>query len=184
VFTTYLENKHSFNSKNPFSMKNILYSLVVLVIFIASCQTKTDTVTFDSVRSKNDLTKTLDTMYAAFTARDINTFLSLLAKDGFFCGTSPKDLWDKATYAKLMTAMLADTSFSTKISVDKREIRFDQNGNSAFVVDQFFFEWNKRIPIRHIIHFVKNGDAWKCDFLSTALIPKDEDFEKIYNSVK
>ena len=80
--------------------------------------------------------------------------------------------------------MLADTSLSTKISVDKREIRFDKTGNSAFVIDQFFFAWNNKIPVRHTVHFVKNGNAWKCDFLSTSYIPKDEDIDKIYNAVK
>ena len=139
---------------------------------------------FDKVAAKEGLTKTLDTMYAAFTARDSTTFLSLMTEDGLFCGTSPKDIWEKANYAKLMTAMLADTSFSTKISVDRREIRFDITGNSAFVIDQFFFEWNLKIPVRHTIHFIKIGNTWKCDFLSTAFIPKDEDMDKIYNAVK
>jgi hypothetical protein len=154
------------------------------VIFVTSCKLKTETAPFDPVAAKEDLTKTLDTMYSAFETRDSTVFLSLMSDDGFFCGTSPKDLWDKATYSGLMKAMLADTSFSTKISVDRREIRLDKSGNSAFVVDQFFFEWNKKIPIRHTIHFIKIGNTWKCDFLSTNLIPKDEDFEKIYNAVK
>ncbi len=165
-------------------MKKAFYSIVVALILLTSCQPKTDTVPFDKVAAKEDLTKTLDTMYAAFRDRNIKTFLSLMADDGLFCGTSPKDIWDKATYAKLMSAMLADTSLSTGIKVDRREIRFDTDGKSAFVIDQFFFEWNKRIPIRHTVHFIKSGEAWKCDFLSTALIPKDEDFEKIYNAVK
>ncbi len=165
-------------------MKMLLYSMVVTVIFVTSCQPKQNTIPFDPIAVKADITKTLDTMYSAFETRDSNAFLSLMADDGFFCGTSPKDLWDKPTYSKLMRTMLADISFSTKISVDKREIRLDKNGNSAFVVDQFFFEWNKKIPIRHIVHFIKSGNTWKCDFLSTNLIPKDEDFEVIYSAVK
>ena len=188
-FTKYDGNKSikeirlSFNTENPLNMKKLLYSIVVTVIFATSCQPK-KTIPFDTVATTAELTKVLDTMYKAFETRDSTTFLSLMADDGFFCGTSPKDLWDKATYTKLIAATLADTSFSTKISVDRREIRFDKNGNSAFVVDQFFFEWNKKIPIRHIVHFIKRGNTWKCDFLSTNLIPKDEDFEQIYNAVK
>ena len=165
-------------------MKKSIYSIVVAVVLLTSCQPKTDIVPFDKVAAKEGLTKTLDTMYAAFRDRNIKTFLSLMADDGLFCGTSPKDIWDKATYAKLMAAMLADATLSTGISVDRREIRFADNGNSAFVIDQFFFEWNKRIPVRHTVHFIRSGNTWKCDFLSTALIPKDEDFDKIYNAVK
>lgn len=165
-------------------MKNTLRLLFVVLFIFTACQPKTATTPFDKVAAKEGLTKTLDTMYAAFSARDSITFMSLMTEDGLFCGTSPKDFWDKATYAKLMTALLADTSLSTKISVDKREIRFDKTGNSAFVIDQFFFAWNNKIPVRHTIHFVKNGNAWKCDFLSTSFIPKDEDIDKIYNAVK
>ncbi len=165
-------------------MKNSYALLFVTLILIISCQPKQKTDPFDEVAAKEDLTKSLDTLYSAFENRDSTAFLSLMTDDGFFCGTSPYDLWRKKKYSKLITAMLSDTSFSTKISVGRREIRFEKSGNSAFVVDQFFFEWNKLIPVRHIFHFIKIGNVWKCDFLSTAFIPKDEDMDKIINALK
>ena len=80
--------------------------------------------------------------------------------------------------------MFADPSFSPNITVDKREVRLENDGNSAMIVDQFFFEWNKKIPVRHIVHFVRIGDKWTCNFLSTTFIPNDEDLDKIFNAVK
>ena len=80
--------------------------------------------------------------------------------------------------------MFADSSFNSHIVVDKREFLIDKGQNSAVVVDQFFFEWNKKIPVRHIVHFVRNKDKWTCNFLSTTFIPRDEDLEKILNAVK
>src|SRR5665647_1671535 len=118
-------------------MKKTFYSLTVSLILISSCQPKPKTVPFDPVAAKEDLTKTLDKMYLAYNTRDINSFLSLMADDGLFCGTDSKNLWDKATYSKLMTAIFANPSFSPNITVSRREIRLDKDGNSAMVVDQF-----------------------------------------------
>lgn len=165
-------------------MKKIFYCMFLAMIFFTSCQPKTKAVSFDTVAAKEDLTKTLDKMYLAYNTRDIQTFLSLMADDGLYCGTDSKNIWDKAAYSKLMTAMFEDQSFSPNITVDQREIRFDNNGNSAMVVDQFFFEWNKKIPVRHIVHFNKHGNIWTCSFLSTTFIPNDEDLEKIFSAVK
>jgi hypothetical protein len=81
-----------------------------------------------------------------------------MTNDGLFCGTNSDSLWDKVIYARLMTEMLKDPSFPPKILVDKREIRFDNNGNSAMIVDQFFLEWNKKIPVCHIVHFVRTEE--------------------------
>lgn len=80
--------------------------------------------------------------------------------------------------------MFADQSFSPSISVSQREIHLDKDGNSAIVMDQFFFEWNKKIPVRHIAHFVRTGDQWICNFLSTTYVPNDEDMGKIFNALK
>lgn len=134
-------------------MKRTYYFLIVAFIMISSCQPKLQTGSFDVVATKQDLTKTLDQMYLAYNTRDIKSFLSLMADDGLFCGTDSKNLWNKDTYSKLMTLMFSDPSFSPNITVDKREIRLDKDGNSAMIVDQFFFEWNKKIPVRHTFIF-------------------------------
>ncbi len=151
---------------------------------ITACQPHNKSVPFNQDAAKADLAKTLDTMYLAYNTKDIKAFLSLMADDGLYCGTDPAELWDKATYSKQMTEMFADTSFSPGITPERREIRFDKDGNSAMVVDQFYFEWNKQIPIRHIAHFTRSGNKWTCNFLSTTLIPENKDMDKIFNSVK
>jgi ketosteroid isomerase-like protein len=165
-------------------MKTIFYSMLLAMLIFTACQSKPTTIPFDTVATKEDLTKTLDRMYLAYNNRDIQTFLSLMAEDGLFCGTDPKNIWDKPTYSTLMTIMFADQSFSPNISVSQREIHLDKDGNSAIVMDQFFFEWNKKIPVRHIAHFVRTGDQWICNFLSTTYVPNDEDMSKIFNALK
>ena len=164
-------------------MKMIYCFLLIAMAVFTSCQPNSKQVPFDPVATKQDLTKTLDKMYLAYNNRDIQTFLSLMADDGLFCGTDPNNIWDKPTYSTLMTIMFADPKFAPNIALDRREICLGKDGNSAMVVDQFFFEWNKKIPVRHIAHFVRNGDLWTCNFLSTTFIPKDEDLDKIFKAV-
>jgi len=164
-------------------MKKIYYAIIAAAI-ITACQPDIKTLPFDQVAAKADLTKTLDTMYLAYNTKDIKIFLSLMADDGLYCGTDPAELWDKATYSERMTEMFADSSFSPGIIPGRREIRFEKDGNSAMVVDQFYFEWNKKIPIRHIAHFNHSANKWTCNFLSTTLIPENKDLDKIFSSVK
>jgi uncharacterized protein (TIGR02246 family) len=165
-------------------MKNYFLSVFVVVIVLASCQPKSTTVPFDPVAAKEGLTKMADSTYQAYNAKDVKTFLSFLAEDGLYCGTDSKEFWDKQTYSKLMTEMFADTTSFPKIIVDKREIRFDNNGNTAIVVDQFFASFSKRIPVRHVYHLVKTGNRWVMDFSSVALIPDNEDVAKILKTLK
>ncbi len=165
-------------------MKNISYFLLLVMIVLTACQPNSNQAKFDAVTSKNELTKTLDKLYLAYNTKDIETFLSLMADDGLFCGTDPNNIWDKPTYSTLMTIMFSDPKFAPNIALDRREIRLENGGNSAMVVDQFFFEWNKKIPVRHIVHFVRTGDKWTCNFLSTTYVPNDVDMDKIFNALK
>ena len=158
---------------------------VLLLVFMTTQSTGRAKLAYpEKSKTKDILINVLDNMYLAYNTKDIKLFLSLMADEGLFCGTDSKDLWDLATYSKRMTELFADTSFHFKITVNKREIHFDKDLNSAIVVDQFFFEWNKKIPVRHVAHLVRDEGTWKCNFISTSYIPNDEDMDKIYNAVK
>ena len=162
--------------------KTILISLLVVVCATFSIAQKKEAPVRKS-SGEAELRQVLHNLYLAYNTKDIKLFLSLMSEDGLFCGTDSKDLWDKSTYSKLMTELFADPSFHSLISVDKRKIHFDTNKNSAIVVDQFFFEWNKKIPVRHVAHFVKVGNNWMCNFISTSYIPNNEDMEKIVKAL-
>ncbi|MCX6271736.1 MAG: nuclear transport factor 2 family protein [Bacteroidetes bacterium] len=165
-------------------MKKVLYALFVAAIVFTSCQTNTKTVPFDSAAAKADLTKTLDKIYLAMNSRDTVTLFSFMADDGLFCGTDPKEFWDKKTYSGLMAKLLADPAYTAKISVDKREIRLDKTGNSAVVIDQFFGNWSKQVQVRNVYHFINVDNKWMFDFSSLTFIPANEDMPAIFNALK
>ena len=165
-------------------MKKILLLVLLLVIIATQSQSQTKSANPAKSQTKDDLIKVLDNMYLAYNTKDIKLFLSLMADDGLYCGTDSKDLWHKDIYSKRMTELFADTSFHSQIKVDKREILMAKDHKSAIVVDQFFFEWNKNIPVRHIVHFVRNENKWRCNFLSTTFVPNDADLDKIFKAVR
>lgn len=158
--------------------------MLLAMILATSCQTKTKPVAFDPVTAKAELTKTLEDIDASFNSKDAKTFLSFLTEDGLFCGSSPSEIWDKASYTKGITAMMADTTKFEKLKFEKTEIRFDRDGNSANVLRQFMISWSKPILVRDVMHFVKVDNKWMVDFSSLALIPENKDLPKLAAVVK
>jgi ketosteroid isomerase-like protein len=159
-------------------MKKILFVLMMAPALLASGQK------FDAVAAKAGLVKALDQFYLAYNNKDIKAFSAFLTDDGLYCGSDPKEFWDKATYSKLMGETFADASFVPNIKIDKREIRFYGNGTTAIVVDQFFFAFSPQIPLRQVYHFTKTGTNWLCSFSNTTFIPNNEDIGKIMEAVK
>jgi len=150
--------------------------------FLASGQKKNDKI--NDVAAKADLVKALDQFYLAYNNKDIKAFTAFLTEDGLYCGTDPKEFWDKATYSKLMGETFADPSFIPNLKIDKREIRFYNNGTTAIVVDQFFMDFSTQIPLRQVLHFTKTDKKWLCSFSNTSFIPNNEDVDKILEAVK
>jgi len=165
-------------------MKRNYYLILVGILLFASCQTKTETVpVVDPAAVKAEVTKTLDEIDAAFKAKDATTALSYLTDDGMYCGTDPTELWDKAAYTKLMIEMLADTTMSFNMNIDKTEIVVDKGGNSANVLRQFITKWSSPIYIRETMHFIKLDNKWMVDFSTYGLIPDNKDLPNITASV-
>jgi ketosteroid isomerase-like protein len=166
-------------------MKKIYYLMVVTVMIIAACQTKTTVVPVDLVAAKDTVTNLLDQWNTAMKAKDINAMTALLTDDGLLCGTDPSEFWDKKTYVDEWTKLAADTSFVVDYSVDKREIRIAADGNSALAIEQMYFKaMSEKMPFRLIYHLVKNGKGWQFDFIGWNFIPKNEDIPKLNKALE
>ena len=166
-------------------MKKSIYIFSIAVIIITACQPKTKTVTVDTAAAKIAVTTLLDKYNSAWNAKDVSTMTALLTDDGLFCGTDSSELMDKKTLSAGWTQAMSDTSMNFNYSVDKREIRIAADGNSAIALEQFNMKAIcPKIPVRLIFHVVKSGDNWMIDFLSWALIPKNEDIEKLNKALE
>jgi uncharacterized protein (TIGR02246 family) len=166
-------------------MKKTIYIFSIAVIIITACQPKTKTVPVDTAAAKIAVTTLLDKYNAAWNAKDVSTMTALLTDDGLFCGTDPSELMDKKTLSAGWTQTMSDTSMNFNYSVDKREIRIAADGNSAIALEQFYMKAiSQKIPARLIFLVEKSGDNWMIDFLSWALIPKNEDIGKLNKALE
>lgn len=164
-------------------MKRLFFPVLLSILFMISCRSKKSPAE-EMEAAKNNLIKTSDSIYSAYTNGDLNTFFSFLSDDGLYCGTDPEEFWDKASYRETITKMFSDSSFHPDILIDRREVHFENGGKSAIVVDQFYTGWSKKIPVRHVNHFIKRGSKWIYDFSSMALIPGNKDLNRINNSLE
>ena len=166
-------------------MKKIFYLMFMAVMIITACQPKTKTVPVDTAAAKIAVTTLLDKYNSAWNAKDVSAMTALLTDDGLFCGTDPSELMDKKTLSEGWTQAMSDTSMNFNYSVDKREIRIAADGNSAIALEQFYMKAiSQKMPARLIFHVVKSGDNWMIDFLSWALIPKNEDIGKLNKALE
>ena len=166
-------------------MKKTFYVLLVAVMIITACQTKTKIVPVDTAVAKVAVTAVLDMYNSAMKAKDVNALMKLLTDDGLYCGTDSKELLNKADLSNMMNQSFADTTLVMNYSIDKREIRIAADGNSAIAVEQMFFKaFSQKIPIRMVYHLIKNNDNWLFDFVSWNFIPNNEDLGKLNKALE
>jgi len=159
--------------------------MLISVILITGCQSKTRIVPVDTAAAKVAVTTVLDNYNSAMKAKDTKTLMSFLTDDGLYCGTDSRELLDKVSLSDMMTQSFADTAMKVDYSIDKREIRIAADGNSAIAVEQMFFKaFSQKIPIRMVYHLVKNGDSWLFDFVSWNFIPNNEDLGKLNKALE
>jgi ketosteroid isomerase-like protein len=156
-------------------MRYFQFLSIFLVLFIG-CQPATKTEPVDLTAVKEAITTQLDNSYEFLEARDLDALTTILSDNGLYCGTDLDKFWNKEQLLSFYAEMFANDSTVFKVSIDKREIRVNADGNSATCVEQYTWSsLSPKIPIRAISHFVKIGDDWKIDFMSWSLIPKNVD---------
>jgi ketosteroid isomerase-like protein len=163
-------------------MKNLI---ILLALITFSCvQPTKQPVNMEA--AKKEVSAMMDQFHATMFNKDASAQMSLLTEDGTFCGTDPGEVWDKKTLSDYMTKAFSDTAMVIMpYTIDKREIKIDDDGQCAFILDQFTFDAiSQKIPVRFTAHAVKQDDKWMIDFSSMALIPKNEDMMKLNEALK
>ena len=80
--------------------------------------------------------------------------------------------------------MLADSTPGFDL-IGEREIKVAPDGKSAVVVEQYMWPaFTPKIPWRNVYQVIKSDDQWKIHFFSCALIPKNEDLEKLNQALE
>ncbi|MFQ5825630.1 MAG: nuclear transport factor 2 family protein [bacterium] len=157
---------------------------ILLLLFIG-CQPKSEIESIDLAAEKNEINIKLENYHTVSKAKDFDAYKDFLTDDGLFCGTDPEEFWDNEQWLGLVEKSFANKSRVSNYSIEKREIKVAANGISAIAVEQISgLRLSKKILARVVYHFVKTDDDWKVDFLSWALVPKNDDLSKLNEALE
>ncbi|WP_197088598.1 nuclear transport factor 2 family protein [Rufibacter radiotolerans] len=169
-------------------MKNFFLSMIVVMALAATGCNKqtTEQAPVDATTSEASVTELMDKFHASLVSKNASAMTSLLAEDGLFAGTDPKELFDKKQYVEQINQMFVDSTINLKDhKIEIRKIVIDRDGTSATVVEQFKMNvYTPNIPWRLVSHLTKVGDSWKINVLSFNMTPSNEQTEAIVKAVK
>jgi ketosteroid isomerase-like protein len=159
-------------------MKKILYFVVLAGLIIISCKSQKQSPP-DLNAAKSNLEKAFNSYDSAFLSNNADATTRFYTDDILYCGTDPKEFWDKENLVKVAKESSAADTSNTKIIVTRRDIRVSKDGNSAIVIEQLENLPFSPIPVRIVYHAVKENNNWLIDFGSAAFIPNNEDVPKL-----
>ncbi|MFN8255965.1 MAG: nuclear transport factor 2 family protein [Bacteroidales bacterium] len=166
-------------------MKKSIYITLLAVLLTTACKPKNETANVDTAAAKESVNKILDDYLKAWKLKDTKAIAELFSDDGLYLGTDPSEFFDKKKMMEIFSQQFADTSVNYNYTVDKREIKIAKDGNSALVAEQFSItDFSSKIQIRLISQLIKVDNNWQYNFISFALIPKNEDLGKIFKAVE
>ncbi len=169
--------------KRAFSM----LAFIALAV-ITSCETKTNSNEGTEVKTgsaetaKAEVAELMDTFHNALKNKKARDFKNLLDNNGLYCGTDPTEIYGRDTYAGHMAETLNHPDLGeVAYTVDKREIRVDESGTTATILEQYKVDlFSPEIPWRLVSHAVKRDGVWIIDFLSFSLVPTNKQ-QKVIN---
>jgi len=157
--------------------------LSICIIKIHTMKTK-ELSTADVAVIKHDVTRLMENFHAELMAKNVKAMMKLMAEEGLYCGTDPKEFWNKTECGEITKKTVEEMGL-IEYPIQKREIRVGHDGQSALVIDQFVIEqFSKRMPMRMISRCTHTHHGWLIDFLSWSFIPANEDLEKINKALE
>lgn len=156
----------------------------VICALMIACEKPTP-ATVNKDEAEKSVTKLFEDYAKAFAAIDVNALGSMFAEDGLFLGTDPTEFWTKSQVLDQFTAMAKDTTLSLQYDVEKRDIRLSEDGMTAIVTAQSIIPMiSNKISVRSVAHSRMTDGQWKIDYVSWALVPKNDDMEKLNKAME
>lgn len=159
-------------------MKKFYLFLFAAIIF-AACNQTSKTTPVNVEVEKAAVNTTMENMYSAFKAQNLDSLLSFYSEDMIGLGTDPSELWNKQQFGEMWKQEAADTLPILKF-FGERFIKVSEDGHSAVAVDQYYMPmYSDKIPFRNSYHLIKINGNWVINFIDTGFIPKNEDISKL-----
>jgi hypothetical protein len=134
---------------------------------------------------KSQITTVLDSMHSAFQHRQFKKMMNYLSEDGYYLGSDPKELWTKQQLSDYFKPHETDSATFMPYEILRRDILLNEDRNSAAVVEQYYLvKMSDKVMVRAISRVSKKENGWIIDLYSLNMIPRNEDIDKINNSLK
>lgn len=140
--------------------------------------------TADVAVIKHDVIRLVENFHAELMARNIHAMMKLMADEGLYCGTDPKEFLSKQEFGD-MVKQTVEKIGPLEYPMQKRDVQIGQDGQSAVVIEQFVVnQFSKHMPIRLVSRCTHTHHGWLIDFMSWSFIPMNEDLEKINKALE
>ena len=157
-------------------MKKYLLLFVSILFTLTACQQAPPPVDIDA--EKTALEELHKTFGEAFINLDVETMVTYIDENSLLCGSAPDEFLTKEEFIKVYEEIEDPGIFGMKYFGD-RVIKVAPDGKSAIVVEQFTLVYMPNVPVRNVYSLNKTEDKWMISFLSSSLVPKNEDVMKI-----
>lgn len=164
--------------KKTITLLALALSLSITVISCKDNKAKTETenkVT-DPESEKTAIFVTVDKFHTAFKTKKAEDVKNITTDTGFFAGTDPDEILNQQSFITYLMKKLTNPAIGTiEYEIDRREVIFGEDGDTAVIVDQFTpIVFTQNISWRMTGHLVKKDGAWKFDFISLSMVPKND----------
>lgn len=161
-----------------------LFALVASLSVLISCNDKKKsttnadgtTVTVDADSVRIEVAAFMDKFHGAIKNKKIEEVKSFIDINGLYCGTDPTEVFSQPSFINYLNLKLNNPAIGTiDYKIDRREMMFDENNQSAVIVDQFNMDvFTQNIPWRMVSRVVKKDDKWIIDFISFSITPDND----------
>jgi hypothetical protein len=166
-------------------MKNIIGFCLLISFILSGCQPKVKSEPVDLDAAKSELNALTDSYFNAWKEKDIEALEHMIADWGIYCGTDPKEFWNKDEVMELWKEYFNDTLATFEYTLMRRETNVAPDGSSAVIVVQGTYpDWSPNIPVREAFHVVKTDEGWQIDFINWSFLIRNEDVDVLNSALK
>ncbi|MFO7853599.1 MAG: hypothetical protein ACQERS_14250 [Bacteroidota bacterium] len=161
-------------------MKNLSLLFIIIAFAITACQESAAPVDIES--EKATIKKMFAENWVFINNIEFDSVSVDLTEDVLSCGSDPSEFWNKKEIEEIWKSFTEENIPEMELIGD-RIVKVAPDGQSAIVVEQVNLSYTPDIPWRTVYYLLKTNGKWMISFMSTALIPRNEDLEAISKSV-
>jgi ketosteroid isomerase-like protein len=162
-------------------MKTI-FPLLMLAL-LAACTTTPAPDPVDLAAEEVAISEVFDLLFNAVDEKNIEQLASVLADDGMFMGTDPRELFPKDSIVAAWRQMMQMPEIPPFDFLSDPYIRIHPDGKTAVAAYQYTWNLFSPIPMRQTFWMVKSETGWQVDFFDFSFVPYNDQIPLLNKAV-